>query len=116
MAERHRSGREAGLPAVDRRGFLRLGAGLVGTAVVGSSGRVLPGGPVGGRPRPTAAQLRWQREEVALFVHFGMNTFTGREWGDGREDPALFNPTALDARQWARVARAAGGKALVLTA
>ncbi|MBI5601604.1 MAG: alpha-L-fucosidase [Gemmatimonadetes bacterium] len=68
------------------------------------------------RPRPTPSQLAWQRDEFALFLHFGVNTFTDREWGDGREDPALFNPAALDARQWARVAREAGARAVILTA
>lgn len=68
------------------------------------------------RPVPTAAQLLWQRDELALFLHFGVNTFSDREWGDGREDPQSFNPGALDARQWARTARAAGFKAMVLTA
>ncbi len=68
------------------------------------------------RPRPTAAQLAWQREELALFVHFGVNTFTDREWGDGREDPAMFSPGRLDARQWARTARDAGFRAMILTA
>ena len=69
-----------------------------------------------GRPRPTRAQLAWQRDELALFVHFGVNTFTDREWGDGRESPSLFNPSALDARQWTRAAKAAGANALILTA
>ncbi len=68
------------------------------------------------RPRPTAAQLAWQRDEFALFLHFGVNTFTDREWGDGKEDPRIFNPAALDARQWARVAREAGARAVILTA
>lgn len=68
------------------------------------------------RPVPTPSQLLWQRDELALFIHFGVNTFTDREWGDGREDPAIFAPTALDARQWARAARAAGARAMVLTA
>lgn len=68
------------------------------------------------RPRPSPSQLTWQRDELALFVHFGINTFTNREWGDGAESPALFNPVALDARQWARAARAAGAKAMILTA
>jgi alpha-L-fucosidase len=67
-------------------------------------------------PRPTPSQLTWQRDELALFLHFGVNTFTDREWGDGREDPAIFNPAGLDARQWARAARAAGARALILTA
>lgn len=68
------------------------------------------------RPVPSRAQLGWQADELALFLHFGVNTFTDREWGDGTEDPAIFNPTQLDARQWARSAKAAGAKALILTA
>lgn len=68
------------------------------------------------RPRPTAAQLAWQRDELALFAHFGVNTFSDREWGDGKESPASFNPTALDARQWTRAARGAGFKTVILTA
>ena len=68
------------------------------------------------RPVPSAAQLAWQRDELALFLHFGVNTFTDREWGDGKEDPAIFAPAHLDARQWARSARAAGFRAMILTA
>ena len=68
------------------------------------------------RPRPSSAQLEWQRDELAMFLHFGVNTFTDREWGDGREDPAIFAPPQLDARQWARSARAAGFRAVILTA
>src|SRR5947208_4322333 len=55
--------------------------------------------------KPTPQQLAWQEAELTMFFHFGMNTFTDREWGDGTEDPRLFNPTELDARQWAHVAR-----------
>ena len=68
------------------------------------------------RPRPSAAQLAWQRDEWAVFLHFGVNTFSDREWGDGTESPASFAPSALDASQWARTARAAGFKAMILTA
>lgn len=68
------------------------------------------------RPVPSPAQLAWQRDELALFLHFGVNTFTDREWGDGTEDPAIFNPTSLDARQWARTAKAAGFRSMILTA
>lgn len=66
--------------------------------------------------RPTARQIAWQRDEISAFVHFGMNTFTDREWGDGTEAPRLFNPTELDARQWARAAKAAGITRMILTA
>jgi alpha-L-fucosidase len=51
-----------------------------------------------------------------MFVHFGINTFTNREWGDGKEDPALFAPARLDAREWARATRRAGHRAMILTA
>jgi len=68
------------------------------------------------RPTPSASQLAWQQDELALFLHFGVNTFTDREWGDGREDPAIFAPPRLDARQWARAAKAGGFRAMILTA
>ncbi len=67
-------------------------------------------------PLPTRQQLAWQRGETTLFLHFGMNTFTDREWGDGREDPRLFNPPRLDAGQWARAAKAGGFRIVILTA
>ena len=68
------------------------------------------------RPVPSSAQLEWQRDERALFIHFGVNTFTDREWGDGHEDERIFAPARLDARQWARAARAGGFRAMILTA
>lgn len=64
---------------------------------------------------PSERQLAWHALGFYGFLHFTMNTFTGREWGYGDESPALFNPAALDARQWARTARDAGMKGLILT-
>ena len=68
------------------------------------------------RAVPSREQLEWQNDELAMFVHFGVNTFTDREWGDGKEDPGVFAPARLDTRQWVRTARASGFRAMILTA
>lgn len=65
---------------------------------------------------PTPQQLEWQRMELTAFLHFGVNTFTGREWGDGTEDPAIFNPTSLDCEQWVRTLEESGFKMAIITA
>lgn len=67
-------------------------------------------------PIPAQRQLAWHDLEYYGFVHFNMNTFSDMEWGMGDEDPADFNPTALDTRQWAKVAKEAGMKGIIITA
>lgn len=65
---------------------------------------------------PSKRQLAWHDLEYYGFIHFNMNTFTDMEWGTGGELPKLFNPSNLDCRQWARIAKESGMKGLILTA
>lgn len=67
-------------------------------------------------PIPTKMQLAWHETEFYLFMHFGPNTFTDKEWGEGTEPSSVFNPSELDARQWCRVAKEAGAKGIIITA
>lgn len=64
---------------------------------------------------PTKNQLDALGNEFIAFVHFGPNTFTRKEWGDGMEDPAIFDLETLDTDQWCRAMKAAGMKMVILT-
>lgn len=65
---------------------------------------------------PSFRQSAWQKMELTAFLHFGLNTFTGKEWGNGTEDPALFNPVELDAEQWVKTLKEAGFRMVLFTA
>ena len=65
---------------------------------------------------PTPQQLEWQQMEFTAFLHFGMNTFTGNEWGHGTDSPELFNPSELDCEQWVKALKDGGFKMALLTA
>lgn len=65
---------------------------------------------------PSKRQLMWFDTGFYGFIHFGVNTFTDREWGDGTEDKTIFNPVKLDCVQWARALKGAGMKGMILTA
>ncbi|MEG0464722.1 alpha-L-fucosidase, partial [Bacteroides sp.] len=64
---------------------------------------------------PSQRQLNWQKMEYTAFICYGINTFTDKEWGTGKEDPKQFNPTNLDAGQWVSTAKEAGMKMILLT-
>lgn len=65
---------------------------------------------------PSERQIKWQETEFYAFIHYGINTYTNSEWGNGNDDPELFNPEKLDCRQWAKLCKLAGMKGLILTA
>lgn len=65
---------------------------------------------------PSRKQLDWYEMESYAFIHFGPNTYTNKEWGNGTEAPSLFNPVKLDCDQWVSTIKAAGMKGMVLTA
>ncbi len=65
---------------------------------------------------PSERQIEWFNTEFYGFIHFGINTFTGREWGDGKEDISVFNPKNFDAEKIVEIFKSAGMKGLVITA
>lgn len=78
--------------------------------------QAIPTPPLPILPLPSYSQVKWQQREIIMFLHFGVNTFTDREWGDGHESPKIFNPSGLNASQWAEVAAEAGVSLTILTA
>lgn len=64
---------------------------------------------------PSENQLDALRNEFIAFIHFGPNTFTRKEWGDGMEDPAIFDLKTLDTDQWCQAMKVAGMKMVILT-
>lgn len=95
----------AGVSA-QQKNYAVLGAGDTEADIIRKAANVVP----------SARQLRWQQLELTAFFHFGINTFTGNEWGTGKEDPQIFNPSSLNVLQWVQVAKEAGIKQVILTA
>jgi alpha-L-fucosidase len=92
-----------------RRSFL-LGSVAVSCSFARATSPPAPYGAL-----PSERQLRWTELGFYNFLHFTVNTFTGKEWGEGDEDPAIFNPTAFDAGAICAVLKAAGSRGVILT-
>jgi len=66
--------------------------------------------------KPSENQVNWQALGFTAFLHYGINTFTNREWGDGTENPMDYNPSGLNTDQWCEALVSAGVKACIITA
>jgi alpha-L-fucosidase len=97
---------------LSRRQFL-LGAPIGAALAVGWAARPAAPAPYGALP--SKRQLQWHQMDVNAFLHFSMNTFTDREWGNGDEDPATFNPTQFDADAIIAGLNAGGMRGVILT-
>ena len=65
---------------------------------------------------PSPMQMEALKNEFIAFIHFGPNTFTRMEWGNGMEDPRVFDLKQLDTDQWCEAMKAAGMKMVIFTA
>ncbi len=101
-----------------KQSCIRLSVAILSALVValGANRALATQPPAPHGPVPTEQQVRWLRMEWYAFVHFGLNTYTNREWGYGDESPALFNPTCFDADAIARTFREAGMSGMIYTA
>ncbi|MGA3236430.1 MAG: alpha-L-fucosidase [Bryobacteraceae bacterium] len=93
---------------ISRRAFLATATASVVHAAAA------PPAPYGAIP--SQRQLRWHELESTAFLHFSVNTFTGKEWGYGDEDPNIFDPVAFDADAIVSALADAGMRGAILTA
>ncbi|MFV0553550.1 MAG: alpha-L-fucosidase [Mangrovibacterium sp.] len=77
-----------------------------GSAVILSAAHVVP----------SERQYQTLQDEFIAFVHYGPNSFTQKEWGNGMESPEIFNPSGIDTDQWCEAMKAAGMTKVILTA
>jgi alpha-L-fucosidase len=88
--------------------MIRIGFVLIFLAIVSLT--------INAQPKPTANQLAWQQWETTAFLHFTVNTYTDKEWGDGTESPQIVNPTDFDALKMVQTLKEAGFKLVLITA
>jgi alpha-L-fucosidase len=93
-----------------RRIFLSATPAAVAVSAARAASAPTPYGAI-----PTERQLHWHELEFTGFLHFTVNTFTGKEWGYGDEDPNIFNPVKFDADAIVSALGAGGMRGVILT-
>lgn len=68
-------------------------------------------------PLPNQRQMYYLHNPNAAFIHYGMNTYTDKEWGNGFEEALLFDPPCdtINTDQWVSLLKECGFDRVILT-
>lgn len=101
---------------VSRRQFLGASLSWLGATQSLRLSMAADNAPITILAKPDARQIEYMDLELGVFLHYGINTYSGQEHGDGKQPASLFNPSDLNAEQWVLTTKALGAKYCCLTA
>lgn len=65
---------------------------------------------------PEQRQIQFQNMGYYNFIHFGLNTFTKKEWGNGKVNPSVFTLKNINTDKWAKQLKETGSTGIIITA